>query len=486
MKIAFVDGPWPHFGHRTQRWAHKNPGGNVNPPPIFQMYAASVARKGGADVALWDAPVLEISFEAVVDEITHFSPQIIVQNTSTASFDHDIKLAQLLKRKKDWLLVMVGPHVTALAREVMKRVPQVDIIALGEYDETIADIASHSDDLTKVKGIVFRKDGDVIGTKARELIKDLDRLPYPAWDLVEMHRYWESMFPKRKRPAATVMTSRGCNFSCSFCLYPQVLFRQKLRLRDLNCVIDEMAWLKTEFGARFFYFEDDNFTASWRRVEEFCRLLLERKLNISWGCLSRTDRVKEERIKLMKESGCFLIKYGVESGVQTTLDAIDKGKILEDIVHAFAVTKKVGIMTHATVMIGAPDETKETIRETRRFVRKLGPDSAQFSICTPLPGTKFWEECITKGWLSYDRWEDFDGVTGGVLNYPGLSKSEIREAVQDSYLNYYSSMPHIKQRIKRMIQGPERASQFIRNLWLLKRLCMVLNSKMRHKLSYGH
>jgi radical SAM superfamily enzyme YgiQ (UPF0313 family) len=250
-------------------------------------------------------------------------------------------------------------------------------------------------------------------------------------------------------------------------------------------VIDEMEWLKTRFGAQFFYFEDDNFTASWKRVKQFCHLLLKRGLNISWGCLSRTDKVTEERIRLMKESGCFLIKYGVESGVQTTLDAIDKRKVLEDVVHAFAVTKKVGITAHATVMIGAAHETKETIRQTRQFVRKLGPDSVQFSICTPLPGTRFWDECSENGWISYETWEDFDGVTGGVLQYPGLSKEEIREAVQNSYLDYYSSPAHIKQRITRMIQGPERSAQFVRNVWLLKRLFMVLNAKVGRKLSYG-
>jgi radical SAM superfamily enzyme YgiQ (UPF0313 family) len=440
----------------------------------------------GFQVALWDAPVSDMSFGELVDEIARFSPSIIVQNTSTASFDYDIRLSQMLKQQRDRLLVMVGPHVTAQAHEVLRQVPQVDIIALGEYDETIADIASNRDNFARVKGIAFRNNGEVVETGPRELIRNLDALPYPAWDLVEMNRYWESTFPKRKRPVATVMASRGCNYRCSFCLYPQVLFQHRLRLRDLNRVVDEMEWLKRGFGAKFFYFEDDNFTPSWRRVEKFCRLLLERELNITWGCLSRTDRVTLERLRLMKESGCFLIKYGVESGVQTTLDAIAKEKALEETIHAFALTKMVGIMTHATVMIGAPHETRETIRETRKFVKKLGPDSVQFSICTPLPGTKFWEECVANGWLSYDRWEDFDGVTGGVLSYPGVSKGEIREAIQNSYLNYYSSLPHIKQRIRRMVQGPERASQISRNLWLLKRLCMVLSSKMRRGFSYGH
>jgi len=415
MRIAFVDGPWPHYGHRTQRWAHKNPGGNINPPPLFQMYAAAVARAQGFEVALWDAPVRDMTFENALEEIYDFSPDLIVQNTSTASFDHDARFAKLLKSRIDSCLVMVGPHVTAMSEDVFKRVPELDVIALGEYEETIADLAAHMDTPEKVRGIVFRGNKGLINTDQRPLVKDLDSLPYPAWDLIEIDRYWESMFPASKKPAATIMSSRGCNYRCSFCLYPWVLFRHRLRLRDLTRVVDEIEWLKESFGARFFYFEDDNFTASWKRVEQFCEDLMERRLNITWGCLSRTDNVTEARIRLMKDSGCFLIKYGVESGVQSTLDHIDKKKGLNDVVHAFSVTKKVGITVHATVMTGTAGETRETIDQTRRFIKKLGPDSVQFSICTPLPGTKFWDECIENGWLSYEKWEDFDGVTGGVL-----------------------------------------------------------------------
>jgi radical SAM superfamily enzyme YgiQ (UPF0313 family) len=443
------------------------------------MYAASVAREKGHEVALWDAPVRDMSYEAVVRELKDYGPELVVQNTSTASFDHDVKLAKMLKRSQDCFLVMVGPHVTALATEILGEVHEVDAIALGEYDETIADLASHLDDLNQVAGMAFKQGDRVVQTKERPLIKDLDALPYPAWDLVEINRYWESMFPTTKRPVATIMSSRGCNFRCSFCLYPQVLFRFKLRLRKLDSVVDEIAWLKKDFGARFFYFEDDNFTASWKRVEDFARMLLDRKLSVTWGCLSRTDRVTEERIRLMKESGCFLIKYGVESGVQSTLDAIDKRKQLDDVIQAFSITKKVGIMTHATVMIGAVNETRETIRQTLSFVKKFGPDSVQFSICTPLPGTKFWDECESNGWLSFKEWEEFDGVTGGVLDFPTLSRHEIREAIQNSYLDYYSSPAHIKQRLKRMLGGPERRAQFVRNFWLMKRLFSVLGSKMK-------
>jgi len=441
------------------------------------MYAASVARQKGAEVRLWDSPAQGYGYETLMGELTGFAPQIVVLNTSTTSFDHDLKCIRLIKDKLDTFLVAVGPHVTALYKSVMEDVRELDAIALGEYDETIADIAGNLSDLTVVPGIVFRKGKEILITKERPLISDLDSLPFPAWDLVDINLYWESTFPKSRKPVATLMSSRGCAFRCSYCLYPQVLFRHKLRYRKIERVIDEIDWLGKNSGARFFYFEDDNFTGSWKRVESFCNKLLEQKKSIHWACLSRIDGVTEERLRLMKKAGCFLIKYGIESGVQDTLDHISKKTSLEKIEYAFKLTNKVGMMTHGTVMMGAPNDTMESIRQTRNFVRRISPDSVQFSICTPLPGTEFWDECVKEGWLDYSKWEDFDGVCGGTLNYPSLSKEKIHKAIKDSYLHYYSSVPHIRQRLRRLIFGPERFSQFIRNFWLLRRLFSVLREK---------
>ena len=482
MKIAFVDGPWPGFGHRTQRWAHKNPGGNINPPPLFQMYAASVARQKGYEIELWDAPVRQVGFEDQVRLVKDFNPHLVVVNTSTPSFDHDIKFIRLLKANLNSVIVAVGTHVTSLADDVLRENPSIDVIALREYDETIADIASNLTNLSVVDGIKYRENGQIIKTtKPRRLVDDLDTLPFPAWDKINLNDYRESMFPITKRPIATIMTGRGCKYSCSFCLYPQVVYANRLRFRSISKVIQEIQWLKKEFGVKFFYIEDDSFTASWKRVETFCKYILDEKLNITWACLSRADEVTEERLRLMKEAGCFLIKFGVETGSQEQLDHIGKKSRLDVIKHCFDLCNKVNIISHATVMLGIPGDTKESIRKTQEFIKYLAPDSVQFSICTPFPGTRFWQECVENGWLDFECWEDFDGVSGGGLSYSHLSKKEIRGAIRESYLIYHFSLAYIRKRIRRTIFGPDRTSQMLRNFWLLKRLLMVLRDKVKDR-----
>jgi radical SAM superfamily enzyme YgiQ (UPF0313 family) len=188
----------------------------------------------------------------------------------------------------------------------------------------------------------------------------------------------------------------------------------------------------------------------------------------------------------MKESGCYIVKFGIETGVEEFLEHMEKYNKITEIENAFEVAKKVNMVTHGTVMIGNAGETWDTIRRTRQFIKKLAPDSVQFSVCTPFPGTRFFDECKQNGWLDYEKWEDFDGVTGGAISYPGLSKHDIQRAVKDSYLDYYSSLPHFRQRLRRILYGPERGSQMMRNLWLAKRFFRMVFKERRRVLQAAH
>lgn len=470
MNIAFIDPEWPGFGHRTQRWPHKNLHGDINPPPLFQMSAATIARQNGHSVLLHDAPAERLSNAELIRQIGQFDADLVVVNSSTPSFDHDLRFIREL-RSEGFLgkVLMVGPHSSIYWEETLRDCLELDYIAIGEYDEIPSKLCDAQFDPGTIDGLVYRnREGSIVKNKPA-LPVDLNAIPPIDYSLVPLENYNEFLFPIRKKPIATIMTSRGCPFKCSFCLYPQVLFGHKLRFRKIEDVIDEIDKLQSHFGVKFVYLEDDTFTANWGRVEQFCEQLLQRKIKISWGCLGRVSGVTDKRLQLMKNAGCYLIKYGVETATPEQLKNMKKGLDLQEIENAFTLTRKSGIYSHATVMFGCPGDTLDTITRTQRFLKKLKPDYVQFSICTPFPGTLLYEECQTKGFLDFQSWEDFDGAWGGVIETAELTRHQTRTAVQEGYKTYYLTLDYLFLRLYRSLRGPDIFSQWLQNVDLLRR-----------------
>lgn len=470
MKISFVDAEWPGFGHRTQRWAHKNMHGDINPPPLYQMIAAAAAKKTHNEVFLWDAPAQRVTNKEIINEINELSTDMVVVNTSTPSFDHDISFIRLLRASNyKGKILVVGPHVTVYWKEVLNTYPEIDWVGLGEYDFLPRDLCDHELTPEYIQGIAYRNNSGEIVRSINQSMINMDDLPWADYSLVSVNNYNEFLFPIRQRPIATVMTSRGCPYHCSFCLYPQVLFGHKLRFRSIENVIEELHYLKKNYGIRFFYFEDDTFTVDWKRVQKLSEAMLETNLNTYWGCLGRVNGVTTENLNLMKKAGCYLIKYGVETGTQDQLNSIQKNLSIEEIEHAFRLTHEAKILSHATVMFGYPGDTHRIIQRTHSFLRKLKPDFVQFSICTPFPGTSLFTYCENNKLLQYEKWEDFDGAWGGVIETHTLTRKQVREFVASSYKIYYFTIFYLMRRIYRSIAGPDVLSQWLQNIDLMKR-----------------
>ena len=469
-KIAFVDPPWPGYGHRTQRWPHKNLHGDINPPPLFQMIAAAAARQDGIEVELWDSPAERLSEMMILSILAKYSPALVVVNTSTPSFDHDLHfIHELRKAGYTRKILVVGPHVTVFYRELLELDPAIDWVGLAEYDFLPRDLCRNNLNPKDLAGVAFRAEDESIVSRTAEPITDLNFLPWPDYSLINPFNYNEFLFPFRKRPVATLMTSRGCPYRCSFCLYPQVMFGQKLRVRSITNVIAEIQHLIEQFGIRFFYFEDDTFTADWKRVQHFCSALQEHNLKITWACLGRVEGVTEARLQLMKRAGCYLIKYGVETAEEQQLKSMGKNLSGAEIEAAFRITREAGMYTHATIMFGWPGDTKQTIEHTHRLLRTIRPDYVQFSICTPFPGTEFFALCEKQDWLRYDRWEDFDGAWGGVIETNSLTRHDVRSAVKSGYKRYYLTWVYLFRRLNRSLFGPDIISQWFHNIDLLLR-----------------
>ena len=276
------------------------------------------------------------------------------------------------------------------------------------------------------------------------MMHDLDELPWPARHLLDPHRYIMGHYTYK--PQLLMMTSMGCPAKCIFCIWPQITYRGKVRMRRPEAIAEEMLHVKKTYGAREIYFDDDTFNLTESRVMEVCEAMIRKNTKLAWITEMRVDRLNLEVLKTMKRAGCVKILYGLESGDQTILDNSLKKITVEQICETIALTQKAGIKIHATFMFGLPGETPETIKRTMDFAKELNPDTIQASIASPYPGTTFYEMAKRDGTLKMDSWEDFDAELKGSIEYPGLPKEAIQKAVGDMYKNFYMRPAYLARR----------------------------------------
>lgn len=471
MKVLLLNLPWKEGFNRFSRWSSKSVSGTFSEPLLLAYSTAVLERDTNSTVKLIDCLAEGWSWSKLDYFLQKFKPDLIVIETSTPSFDNDKKI---FKMKYDSKLMMVGTHPSVFPKEILEEYP-VDIVGLGEFDYTIRDVVNNWKDLSNVKGILYKDDdGNIHRTLPRPLIKDLDKLPFPSRHHLDMTKYRESNITKT--PFARILSSRGCTGRCIFCVWNQVLFNRNFRARSPQNVIDEIEMLIEKYNVKYIYIDDDTFTIDRQRVLDICDLLITKGINkkISWGTLSRINTIDMEMLKKMKKSGCSLIVYGVESGSQKILNNMKKGITLKQIRETIKNTKKVGIRIHATFMFGSPGETEETIRKTINFAKELDPDTAQFPICMPYPGTEFYDMCIKNKWFtktSEKDWSDFYSATDkAVVEYKEIGPEELEKAVDKAYKEFYLRPSYIVKKILKIRSFDELKQNILGGINLLKSL----------------
>lgn len=384
MKIALVQ---PYFPT------------HIAAPPLGLGYLAGYLRSYGHKVELFDCAAKEITTEKLVEILKKKKPNLIGITVFTMFYPQVKETIKELKKMNSVPIVIGGPHVTALPRFSLKDT-EANFAVIGEGEKTLLELVTTIEEgkreFSGVRGLAIKtKTGKIIENKRRPLIKNLDSLPFPAWDLIEPHKYPPAphgAFYKRF-PVAPIITTRGCPYNCSFCA-SKITWEQKLRFRDPQAVVDEIEFLVKKFGVKEFHLEDDNFTASRKHAMAVCQGIIKRNLDIVWACPNgvRVDCLDEELLRVMKKSGCYLLAFGIESGSQKVLDRAKKNLDLKLIPKTLKMVKKVGIQTWGFFIIGLPGETKKTVQRTIRLAKKLPLDRAQFCKFTPLPGTIIFEE----------------------------------------------------------------------------------------------
>ncbi|NQU94916.1 MAG: radical SAM protein [Candidatus Omnitrophica bacterium] len=407
-------------------------------PPLGLGYIGSVLEAAGRTVNIIDMDADKISEKDFIKKLEEHNYDLVGITTTTPTFNEAISLSKLVKKYSKALTVLGGIHVTALPEESMK-FDSVDFIVKGEGERTIVELADYLEGRRgpeSIDGIYYRKNGKVHKNKDRELIDNLDEVPFPARHLCNNRNY---TYPDTlATPVFPIITSRGCPARCTYCA-GSCIFKRKFRTRSPKNIVDEIEYLVREFGAKEIHIWDDNFALIKSRVIRIKDEIKKRNLRLNFAVPDgmRIDSVDEELLSALKEMGIYSIAFGIESGSQKILDRIKKGIKLERIEEVFKITRKYGIEIWAFFIMGLPGETADDIRKTIEFAKKINPDIAKFHILKPFPGTEVYDELLGNNLIFEHNFDNYGIHTSPVHRLKDLTAEEIRDLQKRAYREFY-------------------------------------------------
>jgi radical SAM superfamily enzyme YgiQ (UPF0313 family) len=417
-------------------------------PPLGLGYIAAALEGEGHDVIFSDYTLSPVSSEEFKKQVENLKPDLIAISMMVRALPQVRTLIQLVKEVSNIPVVIGGPQPT-IVPEFTLRYTGSDFAVLGEGEKTIIELAravnSGKNSFQDIKGLAFsQRDKKIVVNPGREFTPDLDSISLPAWKYISPAKYnlQPALTPVKERPIAPLITTRGCPYKCNFCGGP-LMWKRSFRMRSAKNIVDEIELLMNEYGVRQIFLSDDNFTLQKSHAVSMCKEILSRRIKISWACPNgiRVDKVDDELLGYMREAGCYLVGFGIESGSQAILDRAQKQLNLSRVAEVVKMAKKHGIMTYGFFIIGLLGETKKTIRETIDFAKNLPLDRAWFNVLIPYPGTEVFE-LYSQG-KPYDEidWSNLDATTGMItegIHYNGLSGEDLvywqRRALREFYL----------------------------------------------------
>lgn len=440
-RIALINPPWRssgHYGVRAgSRWPHFEADTCAYMPfPFYLAYSAALLEKSGFVVAVLDGCATRESDDSFERRLQAFRPDVIVQENATASITTDLVWARRVKESTKAFLLMTGHHVGHM-RDNLEAYPYIDALAGGEWEYTVLDTCTRLRDgasLDGTLGLIHRGAGRVVAESRRPNIERLDDLPFPHRDTLDMLLYHDNPggLPS---PSLQLHGSRGCPYRCNFCVWPQVVYSDHVyRTRSPKNIVDELDWAfrgQRRWAFRSYYFDDDTFNIGDARMNGLADEIIRRGLeHIPWGAMCRADTIKKPTLENLRRAGLAAVKYGVESGNQEIINRSGKHLNLAVVREMIGFTKQLGIKTHLTFSFGLIGETRETMRETLAFALEMDPDTLQFSISTPFPGTEFYAYAESKGLIVTRDFSTYDGSSRGVVRTEALSAEELEEFVR--------------------------------------------------------
>ncbi|MFH1046112.1 MAG: radical SAM protein [Candidatus Omnitrophota bacterium] len=406
------------------------------PFPFFLSYATALLKKQGQQAKLIDAIAEEINEDELLGKIIPYKPTIIFAETSTPSFGNDVMLMERLDHVfPDCQLALSGSHASVFAKEILEKYRFIDYVLIGEYENIVLELVQKLQDhaaLSSIQGLAYRQDNEIQINYFRETISDLDSLPWPEREDLPLYKYNDG-FAGMPVPNVQMWTSRGCSFQCSYCLWPQTIYREhRYRMRTPRDVVDEMQYLIQRYQFKAVYFDDDVININREHVFALCEEIIKRKINIPLAAMARADLMDEALLQIMVNAGFYAIKYGVESADDGILKLCKKDMDLPKVKKVIQLTKAMGVKVHLTFCLGLPGETEESVNRTLQFIAEVKPDSFQVSLATPFPGTAYFAYAKQHGLLVSDDWADYDANHTCVVKTETLSKLDL-ERLRDVF-----------------------------------------------------
>ncbi len=426
MKIALV---FPRY---------KYPSGD---PPLGIAYiAAYLKENSGCRVELIDT-TFNTSSEYINSVFKHNDYDIIGISSMTSMIDDAIKVAEIAKANNPNSLVIAGgPHPSVLPNETLQN-KNIDAVCIGEGESTFLEIVRNNGNLEGVKGVWFKKNGNILKNPGREPIGELDTLPFPARDLLPMNKYFKNWFQldsvDPNLVGTSIISSRGCPYNCTYCQPTlMTLFGNKIRKRSPENILQEITYLREKYNINAFMFQDDTFIIDKKWALEICDRILDNGLDLKWGCNVRANLVSKDLLTRMKAAGLRKIFMGIESASQRILDDIYNKRItIEHVKRTVEIAKELELKVQGYFMLGAPTETVDEIKRTIKFAKTLDIDEATFSITTPLPRTYLYDkikELIVKDYGLFDYYK-----TPVFRNTTGATPEEVVRLKKRAYLEFY-------------------------------------------------
>lgn len=377
-------------------------------PPLGIAYIAAVLLEKGYHVAALDLNLNGMNPARVRRIMQEEDPKIIGISAYTATYENGLKIARISKDlNPNTTVIMGGPHATIMSEQVAQE-KNVDIVVRGEGEQTTLELTDHllngCGNLDEVKGISFKRNGQIHSTPERPFLENPDILPFPARDIFPLYLY--------DYPGNMLMSRGGCPFTCSFCAVNNIWHGAR-RYRSPQQVVEEILFIFREYQVNEINFADDTFTLNRRRVLELCQEIRKAQIPIlwRWTCATRPDLVDKELLIEMNRAGCTGIQLGVEAGSQKILDSIGKQITLEQVRDAVRMCKEVGINAFCSFMFPHPEDTVETVREQISFMKELAEMGAMttMSFTIPYPGTLLFDSAKELGiQVLANSWEDYD------------------------------------------------------------------------------